>query len=107
MAYHQEMSEAKQEWMVDMSMQTPQWVGVASLKALITEDQTEAAKEIDILTRIFQGEEDAYRSVEGARYLGDLIDDSEVITYEGVGHMPHQEIPDQFNEDLETFLDEV
>ena len=107
-AVNKEMDDATHQWFWELSMQTPRWSGVPSFEALLEEDMTDDARQIDVPTWIFQGEEDAFCPASGAQYLAELIGESQtdVTLYEDVGHTPMWEVEDQFNDDLEAFLDE-
>lgn len=105
-AVHRELDEATHEWMWQLSMQTPRWSSVPSYETLMYEDTLDDVGRIDVPTRIFQGDQDAFCPVDGAHDLADRIPDADVIEYEDVGHTPHWEITDQFNEDFGEFLAE-
>lgn len=105
-AVHQELDDATHEWMWQLSMQMPRWSSVPSFETLMEADLTGEAEQINVPTRIFQGEEDAFCPADGADYLAELIGDADVVRYDEVGHTPHWEVPDQFNEDLKAFLAE-
>jgi len=59
--------------------------------------------EIKVPTLIFWGEEDLLFK-ETSRIMKEGIDNSELVTLSGVGHNPHEESPDAFNEALLKFL---
>ncbi len=104
-AVHREVDDATHQYMWELSMQTPTWAGVPSFEALMEEDMTDDVTNIDVPTTIFQGNQDAFCSLEGAREMAAEIDDAELVEYDDVGHTPHWEITDQFNEDFGDFLD--
>jgi len=64
---------------------------------------TKRLPEIKIPTLIFLGEEDL-SFYKATQILKDSIETSEVVTIPGVGHSPHEEAPDLFNEKLGAFL---
>lgn len=107
-AVHQEVDDATHQWFWELSMQTPRWTGIPSFEALLEEDMTDDARQIDIPTRIFQGDQDAFCPESGAHHLAELIGEStaDVTVYEDVGHTPMWEVEEQFNDDLKAFLDE-
>lgn len=77
------------------------WKAIAKSKTV-----TSRLPEIKVPTLIYWGEEDAaFR--EAAQILKEGIADSELVTIEGVGHSPHEEAPDLFNEKLLKFLAEI
>ena len=104
-AVHRDVDEATHEYMWELSMQTPTWSGAKAFEALMEEDMTDDVDAIDVPTTIFQGDQDAFCSIDGAREMADQLADGEIIEYEDVGHTPHWEITDQFNEDFAAFLD--
>jgi len=60
---------------------------------------TERLKEINVPTLIFVGEEDTpfYKA---SRILNDNINNSELVMVPGVGHSPHEDAPECFNETM-------
>jgi len=62
--------------------------------------------EIKVPTLIFWGDEDV-GFTEPVQVLKKGIVNSELLTVKGVGHSPHEEAPDVFNEALLKFLDKV
>ena len=64
---------------------------------------TSRLSEIKVPTLIFWGDEDLPFE-EPSRTMREGIADSELITIRGVGHNPHEEAPDTFNEALVKFL---
>ena len=67
---------------------------------------TERLHEIDVPTLIFWGEEDT-PFLKASHLMKDSIKDAELIRVPGVGHSPHEEAPDRFNEALSNFLNRV
>jgi len=70
------------------------------------EPVTSRLSEIKVPALIYWGDEDL-AFTEATKILKEGIADSEVVTVEGVGHNPHEEAPDVFNEALLKFLDRV
>jgi len=70
------------------------------------EPVTSKLSEIKVPTLIYWGDEDT-PFTEPTRILKEGIADSEIVTVKGVGHNPHEEAPDVFNETLLKFLDRV
>lgn len=62
--------------------------------------------EIKVPTLIFLGEEDA-GFVRPSRILKDSISRADLVRVPGVGHNPHEEAPDVFNEHFLSFLSRV
>ena len=67
---------------------------------------TSRLSEIKVPTLIYWGDEDS-AFTEAVQVLKEGIAGSELITVKGVGHSPHEEAPDVFNEALLKFLDKV
>jgi pimeloyl-ACP methyl ester carboxylesterase len=53
---------------------------------------------------IIWGREDEVVPVEAARYLHSRLQKSSLLIFENVGHVPHWEKPDEFNEAVYSFL---
>ncbi len=67
----------------------------------------EELADFTIPTLILHGEKDAVTPPRFASKFRDTIPNSELIIYEGVGHMPYLEIPRRSIEDLRAFLNRV
>jgi len=67
---------------------------------------TDRLHEIEVPTLIFWGEEDT-PFLKASQIMEDSIKNAELITVPGVGHSPHEEAPDRFNEALSNFLNRV
>ena len=67
---------------------------------------TQRLSEIKVPTLIYRGEEDL-GFIESVQVLKEGIADSELVTISGVGHNPHEEAPDAFNEALLKFLNRL
>jgi 2-succinyl-6-hydroxy-2,4-cyclohexadiene-1-carboxylate synthase len=67
---------------------------------------THRLSEIKVPTLIFRGEEDL-GFIEAVQVLKEGISDSELVTVSGVGHNPHEDAPDAFNEALLKFLNRI
>jgi pimeloyl-ACP methyl ester carboxylesterase len=72
-----------------------QWQPVASRLA-----------EIRVPTLIYWGDEDLPFCI-AAQVLKEGIANSELVTVRGVGHSPHEEAPEVFNDALLKFLDKI
>ena len=70
------------------------------------ESVTPRLSEITVPTLIYCGEEDL-AFTEAVQILKEGIPDSELVTVKGVGHSPHEEAPEVFNEALVRFLGRV
>jgi len=70
------------------------------------EPVTPRLSEIKVPALICWGDEDT-PFTEAVQVLKKGIADSELVTFKGVGHNPHEEAPDVFNEALLKFLDRV
>ena len=67
---------------------------------------TPRVSEIKVPALIYWGEEDL-GFTEAVQVLKEGIADSELVTVKGVGHNPHEEAPDAFNEALLKFLNRI
>ena len=67
-------------------------------------DHTKKLKNIRCATLILWGEEDAWLPLENGYRFRDRIPKSKLIVYEGVGHVPMEEIPTETAKDLQAFL---
>jgi len=67
---------------------------------------TPRLSEIKVPALIFCGDEDT-AFIEPSRILKEEIADSEMVTVNEVGHNPHEESPDVFNEALLNFLSRI
>jgi pimeloyl-ACP methyl ester carboxylesterase len=79
------------------------------LAGLITDSgdntlDTERLAEITAPTLLIWGEEDALVPLEDGEQLVELIPGATLITYTDVGHLPMEELPEQFNQDVLAFL---
>ncbi len=70
------------------------------------EPVTPRLSEIKVPALIYWGEEDL-PFTEPSKILKEGIADSELVTVKGVGHNPHEEAPEVFNEALLKFLDRI
>jgi len=66
--------------------------------------RTNKLKELKMPTLIMWGEDDAWLPVENGYWFQVCIPHSELIVYEGVGHVPMEEIPTRTARDLRKFL---
>jgi len=64
---------------------------------------TDKLPEIKVPTLIFWGEEDT-PFLKASQILNESIQDSKLVAVPGVGHSPHEEAPDIFNEAMSDFL---
>ncbi|MDJ0976983.1 MAG: alpha/beta hydrolase [Erythrobacter sp.] len=55
-------------------------------------------------TLILWGDEDRLIPVSAGRWLDDTMPDSELVVYSGIGHLPHEEAPEDTLEAVETWL---
>lgn len=66
--------------------------------------RTNKLKNIKVPTLIIWGEEDAWLPIESAYWFQVGIPNSKLIIYEGVGHLPMEEVPVETARDLKRFL---
>jgi pimeloyl-ACP methyl ester carboxylesterase len=67
-------------------------------------DNTNKLKKIKTPTLILWGEKDEWLPIENAYRFDIQIPNSELIIYEGVGHIPMEELPEETAEDVMSFL---
>jgi len=66
--------------------------------------RTNKLKNIKAPTLIMWGEDDSWLPIENGYWFKVCIPDSELIIYEGVGHIPMEEVPELTARDLHGFL---
>lgn len=103
--FHKLPSMQMLDWVWINCMQTPGFVGIQLLEALIREDLIDLLPEIEVPTGIFQGRFDEFCPPGGAEFMAERIVDCEVIMFEALGHAPHLEDPIFFNRMLRRFLE--
>lgn len=64
----------------------------------------DALAEVKVPTLILWGEEDALIGLDGARFFHRAISGSKLVTYPGIGHLPHEEAPDATVGELRSWL---
>lgn len=83
----------------------------ATLLAIMAGERVVATPEtvsnISVPTLMMWGREDNLVPVSGAQKFGDAIEGSQVVIYEGVGHIPQEENAAQSIEDVRAFMLEV
>lgn len=67
-------------------------------------DHTNQLKRIKSPTLILWGEDDIWLPLENGYKFHERIPHAKLIIYEGVGHVPMEEIPEDTAQDLQTFL---
>ena len=68
------------------------------------QSRTNKLKDIKAPTLIMWGEDDSWLPIENGYWFQVCIPDSELIIYEGVGHIPMEEVPKLTARDLRGFL---
>ena len=79
---------------------------VPALDALTSYPIRDRLDEVACPTLVVWGDRDRLVPVRDAYEFGELIDDSRVVVYEGVGHCAMFEVPDDFNALVEDFVAE-
>ena len=77
------------------------WKAIAKRKSV-----TSRLSEVKVPTLIYWGEEDL-PFANTSKTLKEGVSDSELVMVKGVGHSPHEEAPDVFNDILLKFLDRI
>jgi pimeloyl-ACP methyl ester carboxylesterase len=70
------------------------------------ESREDEIPEIEVPTLVMWGEQDTWIPPEHGERFADDVPDSELVTYEGVGHIPMEEAPDSSAPDAAEFLEE-
>lgn len=70
-------------------------------------DDQENLKSLELPVLILQGDADIITPPEHSERLSQLISQSDLIIYPGVGHVPHEEAADQSLSDLRAFLERL
>lgn len=68
-------------------------------------DYTETLSSLDVPVLILVGSEDEFTPIDDSQLMHELIEDSELVTIDGVAHLPNLEREDEFNRALVRFLD--
>ena len=78
----------------------------AGLRAMVNREPGMANRvsEIEAPTLIIWGQEDQLIFASAAQTFNERLPDSEVVIYEGIGHIPMEEAPDQTAADIRRFL---
>ncbi|MDZ7687626.1 MAG: alpha/beta hydrolase [Halobacteriales archaeon] len=71
----------------------------------LPESREDEVPEIEIPTLVMWGEQDTWIPLEHGERFADEIPDAELVTYEGVGHVPMEEVPDMTVPDVAEFLE--
>ncbi len=100
---HPELREVTRQKMLMTSVDSYIYISKAMGK---WQPVTSRLSEIKLPTLIYWGDEDA-PFLRATQILKEGIADSELVTVKGVGHSPHEEAPDLFNNALLKFLGRV
>lgn len=79
---------------------------IARRMKTLPESREDEIPEIDVPTLVMWGEEDTWIPLEHGEMFADDIPDAELVTYEGVGHVPMEEVPGETVPDVAEFLEE-
>ena len=100
---HPELRELARQKMLVTSVDGYVYISKAMGKR---EPVTSRLSEITVPTLIYWGEEDS-PFTKAVQILKEGIANSELVTVKGVGHSPHEESPDLFNDILLKFLGRI
>ena len=67
----------------------------------------EVLQEVFAPTLVLWGEEDAVVPVQSADYFAKHIPDADLVVFDGIGHLPHEEAPDAVAREIDAFADDV
>jgi non-heme chloroperoxidase len=90
--------------MVDESLKVPARVWRETFASLLDYDDSGELANLDTPTLIAWGERDAIIDRAATDGLVRAIRSSTLISYEGVGHTPHWEVPERFARDVSAFV---
>ncbi|MCC6443498.1 MAG: alpha/beta fold hydrolase [Armatimonadetes bacterium] len=82
----------------------PQHAYAAQCEACITHDTLDRLEQIEVPTLITVGDMDIFTPIRFSEQMLHRIPDSEMLIYEGCGHVHHFEVSEKFNEDTLEFL---
>ncbi|NNL87075.1 MAG: hypothetical protein HKP27_15540 [Myxococcales bacterium] len=102
--FHKLPSMQMLDWVWQNSMQCPAYVGIQLMEALIAEDLIDLLPQISVPAAIFQGRYDSFCPPEGAEFMAERIPEAEVVMFEALGHAPHLEDAEAFNDRFGEFL---
>jgi pimeloyl-ACP methyl ester carboxylesterase len=68
---------------------------------------SDLSQQVDKPVLILWGEADTWVPPQVGQALHEVLSGSQLMTYENVGHLPMEEVPQQFNEDLIAFVQRV
>ena len=80
---------------------------MADMFARQREDLSDRLGEIEAPTLVLWGDEDQLVPVSSAQGFVDRMPDAQAVIYDGVGHLPMEEVPDAVATDLRTFLEGI
>jgi non-heme chloroperoxidase len=92
------------EWMVEEITMIPPAIAAAVAFDEITRDYRAALPEIDIPTLICHGAQDEMLSPDNGAYLAEAIPNARLVIFDESGHAPFWEEADQFNAELDGFI---
>lgn len=97
------VEEAFVEAMVEEGLKVPARVWRETFASLLRYDDSGELASLDVPTLIAWGDRDAIIDRVATAGLARAIRTSTLVSYEGVGHTPHWEVPEQFARDVATF----
>ena len=77
---------------------------MADMFATERDDQSARLGDIDVPTLVIWGDEDQLVPVASAQGFADRMPDARAVIYEGVGHLPMEEVPGETARDIRAFL---
>ena len=87
-------------------LKTENWdlAAVGMLRDSKSNTLLESLESVETPILLLWGDEDGWVSVENAHGLNNKFPNSELVLFEGVGHLPMHEVPEDFNASLINFL---
>jgi pimeloyl-ACP methyl ester carboxylesterase len=101
--FHRTDLPTTREWILNINLRVPSWVGYTSLLALRDEDLRPKLGQMTTPTAVFAGRHDQVCDPRWMEWMAQRIPGCTMHWYENSGHSPHWEDREQFSRDLEAF----
>lgn len=85
------------DWLLGVSVRTPSWVGIETLRTLLRTDQVHLLSELSVPVTQIIGNNDPIISQRGALWLKEQLPDSTQVWLDRCGHFPMLESADDFD----------
>jgi pimeloyl-ACP methyl ester carboxylesterase len=88
-----------------MRRTSPQGAAAALRGRAERPDYTDSLRKVRVPTLVVVGRDDDFTPLADAKLIRDLVPGADLAVFDGAGHLPNLETPDQFNARLLGFLD--